>query len=361
MPVYRDKQTGRFFIQFQLNGEPYKQRLHAGITRRAAETLEVRIKNQLLFEQHGVAARQDHTFENFIQEVYLPQVEADQGASALSKAIVICKAALQFFKGKQMRAIKPADIERFKVSRMALKTMHGKERQPATVARELSIISAIFREAVKNDVCEINPCSRVQKPSFDNVQNRVLRPEDEAKFFGSFDKEQGRTAHDVCRVVLHTGLRQNDILGLSKFQVDLEARLIRLVQGKTKRLVEIRMSETVFQILNRRMSETKGELLFPSEKNNERLRSIRTAIAGACTRAGIERLTIRDLRRTCSTRLDNLGFSTATIAKHLGHADLRSVLRYQRGRAVLDDAVNALEKFSQSATILPMAARRKAN
>jgi integrase len=260
-----------------------------------------------------------------------------------------------------MRAIKPADIERFKVSRMALKTMHGKERQPATVARELSIISAIFREAVKNDVCEINPCSRVQKPSFDNVQNRVLRPEDEAKFFGSFDKEQGRTAHDVCRVVLHTGLRQNDILGLSKFQVDLEARLIRLVQGKTKRLVEIRMSETVFQILNRRMSETKGELLFPSEKNNERLRSIRTAIAGACTRAGIERLTIRDLRRTCSTRLDNLGFSTATIAKHLGHADLRSVLRYQRGRAVLDDAVNALEKFSQSATILPMAARRKAN
>src|SRR3989337_2904011 len=70
---------------------------------------------------------------------------------------------------------KPADIEKFKQHRANTKTQHDTVRKPATVLRELSIISKIFSMAVKNDFLEFNPCSRVEKPKFDNIQNRILR------------------------------------------------------------------------------------------------------------------------------------------------------------------------------------------
>jgi integrase len=50
------------------------------------------------------------------------------------------------------------------------------------------------------------------------------------------------------------------------------------------------------------------------------------------------------LRRTFSTSLEEDGFSASTIAKLLGHSDLRSVHRYERGREILRTAVKSLEK-----------------
>jgi integrase len=176
----------------------------------------------------------------------------------------------------------------------------------------------------------------------------VLLPEDEDKFFAAFDAAQGAMARDICRLVLHTGLRQNDVLGLRKFNIDLTARVLRIVQGKTKRRLEIPLTDTAYDILSARM-KMPGVLLFPSPKTGNVTRSVRKAITNACRRAGIPRLSIRDLRRTCATRLDDYGFPTATIAKYLGHSDLRSVLRYTRSTSALKDAANALENKGNDA------------
>lgn len=355
MAVYQDRRNGRFFIQFCLHGETYKERLPKSTTRKEAERLEIKTKSRILFEQHDIyESRKDQTFERFIQDVYLPYVESSHSAASFERAIAICKAALPFLKGKSLRSVKPADIERFKQARFALETQHSRPRKPATVLRELSIISKIFSMAVQNDLCPYNPCSRIQKPTFDNVQNTILRREDEAAFFAGFDKWRGGWASDICKVVLHTGLRQNDVLGLKKFNLDFNNRIIGLVQGKTQRRHEIPMTETVYEILLQR-SKRPGSLLFPSPKNGRQAKSVRTAIFNACRRAGIAKLTIRDLRRTCATRLDEDGFSSATIAKYLGHTDLRSVYRYQRGVDILREAANSLENNGQSAPSVPNA------
>lgn len=355
MAVYQDKRNGRFFIQFRLHGETYKERLPKGTTRKDAERLDIKTKSQMLFEQHGVfESKREPTFERFIQDVYLPEVEASHSKDSFERSIAVCRAALPFLKGKTLRAVKPADIERFKQSRFATLTPHNRWRKPATVLRELSIISKIFSMAVKNDLCPYNPCSRVEMPKFDNVQNTILKRDDEAAFLAAFDKHRGQWAKEICQVVLHTGLRQNDILGLQKFNIDLDNRIIGLVQGKTQRRHEIPMTETVYQILSRRF-QMPGLLLFPSPKNGGRAKSVRTAIFQACKRAGIPKLTIRDLRRTCATRLDEDGYSSATIAKYLGHTDLRSVHRYQRGVSILREAANSLENQGQSAPSLPNA------
>lgn len=359
MAIYTDKKTGRLFIQFQHKCSTYKERLPAGTTKKDAEAIEVKMRNDLLFESHGVqrSSSRDLTFEAFVAEYFGPHAEAKYSQASLDQAVHICKAALPFFKGKPMRSIKPADIERFKAYREGLLTQHGKKRQPATIAREMSTISKIFSIAVKNDICDYNPYSRVEKPFFDNVLDTVLRLEDEEKFFAAFQSEWCR---DVCMVALYTGLRQSDILNLTRFNVDLDAGVIRIHQAKTKRRIECIIVDKLRPMLTWRYNRrSDSPLMFPSPKTGKVAKQTRTAIKNACIRAGIPVITIRDLRRTCSTRLEDLGFNSGTIAKYLGHSDLRSVHRYQRSRESMRAAALALENQSNPATSLPAHKLRK--
>jgi integrase len=95
-----------------------------------------------------------------------------------------------------------------------------------------------------------------------------------------------------------------------------------------------------------------SDLLFPSPKNGLQGTSVKKAMLGACARAKIEPITIRDLRRTFGTRLGEANVNTTVIAKLLGHSDLRSVHRYERGKEIMREAVEILEN---PAKILPLA------
>lgn len=74
------------------------------------------------------------------------------------------------------------------------------------------------------------------------------------------------------------------------------------------------------------------------------------------SRAKIEPITIRDLRRTFGIRLCELNVNTTVTARLLGHSDLRSVHRYERGKEIMRKAVELLEK---PAKILPLARKNK--
>ena len=338
MPVYVDRTSKRLYIEFQYKGHRHKERLPVGTTKKDAEKLEVKIKNDLMFQSHGAPSRSEITFEKFIADYFGPAADA-YPKDRFDRAVLLIKAAMPFLKGKAMRSIKAADLERFKESRINLITKHGRPRQPATVEREMSIISSMFSMAVKNDIIDYNPCSRIDKLQFDNTQNAILEKEDEAKLFAEIKSDWAR---DVCRVILHTGLRQNDVLGLRKFNVDWNSEEITVLQGKVKRQVTIPMNETVKVIIAARWKKS-DTLIFPSPKTGKQGKSIRKALERACVRAGIDRIGSRVTRRTFGTRLHELNVDDSTVAQLLGHGDLRSVHRYKRGTKVKKTAVLQLE------------------
>lgn len=337
MSVYVDKRSGRFFVQFDYLKQTYKFYLPKGSTRTAANRFETNKRSELFFQSHKMAPLPEESFEDFLRDKYLPYVAAN--SKSFARVDQICLEALPFFRGKALRSIKASDIEAFKIYRQALKLPNGENRKPATLCRELSILSKLFSMAVNDDLCDYNPCSRIEKPSFDNTQVTILPYESEDKFFANFDKWKGQQSKDICTLVLNTGLRQNDVLGLTSFQVDGD--VLRLVQGKTTRVVEIPLNDTALEIVQR---YNKGGLLFKSSKTGRQLRSIRKAIASACTRAEIDPITIRDLRRTFATRLADKGVDALTIAMLLGHRDLRMVHRYARSNSAMRKAVELLGK-----------------
>ena len=347
MPVYTDKKTNRLYIEFQYKGERYKERLPDGTTKEAAKRIEVKVKNDLMFQSHGVETKkQIITFKHFIESTFGPVADKFDKLR-YDRTVLLVKAAYAFFRDKPIRDIKAADIARLKASRIELMTMHDTVRKPATVEREMSIISSIFSMAVDNDVIDYNPCSRVKKLSFDNVQDKMLRREDDAKFFAALPTEWTR---DVCRMVLNTGLRQNDLMKLTRFQVDLDNKLVVLIQGKTKRRVMVPLNETALEILKRRWSR-KTNLLFPSPVTGTEKGSVRHSMIRACVKAEIPPITIRDLRRTFATRGLEDGADFATIADILGHTGLRMLPRYVRSLEMKRKMVNSI---TESATVPPV-------
>lgn len=354
MSIYTDKRSGRLFVQFDYNKQTFKQYLPKGASRLEATKLETKMRSDAFFRANDMLPPEEVRFDDFVLDVYLPWVKTNRSAASFDRADNICTAALPFLRRKSLRAIKPSDIEKFKAWRMELPTQHGRERMPATIARELSVLSKLFRLAIKDRILEFNPCSPVEKPAFDNYQNKVLKLKHEAAFFAAFDGVQGQWAKDICKVVLHTGLRQNDVLGLTKFNVDLDQRLITRLQGKVKRVIVTKLTDDAYEIISRRMAEVKGELLFPSPKTGKRAKSVRSAIRGACKRAGIPMLGIRDLRRTPPTRLHDEGCDVADIAGFLGHKDLRTAPRYMRGTKGMHRTADILQKQSDLTQALPV-------
>jgi integrase len=258
---------------------------------------------------------------------------------------VVLRTSMPFLKGKTLRQIKPADLERFKAVRTITPTRHGRPRKPATIHREFKVLSAAFSMAVDNDLCESNPCRKVKLPKFDNVQDKVLDVENIERFLFAFRNSLQR---DIAQTVIYTGLRQNDVLGLRKEHIrDGE---IRLTQGKTKRRVGIPIDEAIRPMLEARM-EKYDDLLFPSYRTGKRLVSIKNGIRFACLRAGIPVLTIRDLRRTYGTLLHDNGTDDKTVADLLGHSDTRCVHRYKRGSKSKKQAIQELGKSVKRASI----------
>jgi len=70
-------------------------------------------------------------------------------------------------------------------------------------------------------------------------------------------------------------------------------------------------------------------------------------------------LTSRDLRQTFGMQLDKSNYNDSTIAGLPGHGNQRSVHRYKRGKDILREAVNSLEKQNR-AKIVPLAKKEKA-
>lgn len=135
------------------------------------------------------------SFAAFVKETYLPWAKIHKGS--YEDDVRVTTMLTDFFKGKNVSEIKPAMIEQFKQSRIKA----GKA--PATVNRELSVLSKLFTMAVRSEKAELNPCQNVERFALDNERVRYLTEDEEKRLFAAMgDNEQLKS---IATVALHTG------------------------------------------------------------------------------------------------------------------------------------------------------------
>lgn len=248
---------------------------------------------------------------------------------------------LDAFKGKTLGEVSAADIERFKGRRQHSFTKHDKQRSPASVNRELELMSRIFSLAVQLGLAEFNPCGRVSKFKLQNQRYRYLLPDEEPALLAQCTGSRKHLA-SMIPVAIGTGARKSEQLNLKVGQVDFFRNLVVFDKTKSGRTRMVEINSEVRQVL---LELCKGkrpdEYVWINPVTGGPYTDIKRSFSGACADAKIEGLVWHDLRATYGTRLGEAGFNAYDIAKLMGHANISTSQRYVRnlpigaGEAVL--------------------------
>ena len=213
-------------------------------------------------------------------------------------------------------------------------------RAPATVAQEQALLRRLFNYA---RVCwhwsapQDNPATLLDLPTVDNERKRTMSHEEEALMVEALKDCRNERMGLAMRLLTETAMRTSEPLLHAHWKdVDLEKSLLRLSDGKT---------ESRYVPLSPRAVEALKELKALSNGDPEApvltmtYEALKAAWKRACERAGIEDLTLYDLRRTGATRVA-LEFGNVFLVQALtGHKTLEMVMRYTQ--AGPDDLVKA--------------------
>lgn len=326
-------QRKRWHYEFRIRGACYRGALPEARTKWQAEQAETQIRQQVYEGKFGGLAISPR-LKDFIDEIYLPWAKANK--RSCRDDVWRSGVLIEYFGKQRMDEIAPFQIERFKHERRAGKTWRGSQRTPASVNRELEVLSRIFSIAIDNGINIQNPCRKVRLLRMDNQRNRYLSDEEETRLMAILES---RRAHirPIVILALHTGMRRGEILSLRWNQVDFVRGLILVQRTKSGRDRIIPMNSTVSETLTAIRLSTQGDQVFP-------INDVKRSFAYACVKAKIADFRFHDLRHTAATRLADHGADAFQIAAILGHSSIQMTARYTH--ATSDGLRRAMESLA---------------
>ena len=290
--------------------------------RRLAQAIEAKIRAEIaegkFFDKPvGQSKTFKDMMEKFMQE-HAPKVSKNMQKSYASSL----KHLAIFLGNSKLSDIKPKLISEYKVLRK------NKGIKPATINRELAMLSKAFNLAVKEwEWVKDNPVSRVPKEKEDNERDRWLNAEDEKRLL----ENSLSWLKDIIIFDLNTGLRQDELLSLQWSRVDLFRKIIIIQESKNGKPRTIPLNQIALDILMKKSKKRnlKSDLVFLSNMSTKIDRhNLRRAFNIALDKTGIQNFHFHDLRHTFATRLAQRGIDIYKISKLLGHQDIRMTQRY---------------------------------
>lgn len=159
---------------------------------------------------------------------YLVEVSPTKKATTASREIRHAKTLRQYLGRSSLTALTPELIAEYRDKRS------DEGKSASSVRRELALLSHLFTTAIPEWRLGLvmNPVAMVRKPSPAAGRNRRLRPSEEKRLFEACDARSDPMLGWIVRLALHTGMRLGEIVSLSRDQVDLQRRVIRLTETK---------------------------------------------------------------------------------------------------------------------------------
>lgn len=211
--------------------------------------------------------------------------------------------------------------------------------------RSVRSLSAMLSWAVRRQIIGANPVLKIEKIK-DGSRERFLSGVEIKTLFDTMGAmKKGRAIQgefvDIITLLLLTGARRSEIVGLQWSEVDLERRLLLLPPERTKvggrnRIRAIPLAEEAIAILGSRKQT--GIHVFQSQLGDQPLQGMSKAWDRVRKRAQMPDLRLHDLRHTFASIALQGGAPLAVIGRALGHRNAASTERYAHLR---DDAAFA--------------------
>lgn len=207
-----------------------------------------------------------------------------------------------------------------------------KEVAPASVQRELSLVSSVFKRAIREWrlPMAVNPVSTIQQPKKPPHRRRRVSDDERALILKMLawdgakppkDKRQW-IAWGFC-LALETMMRQGEILNMTWGHVHTEKKFVHLPMTKNGHSRNVPLSAAARSLLD----------MLPRRDDAAKVVPVDAGTFGAYFREAVREAEIKDLhfhdtRREALTRKAKMLSNVAELARASGHRELRSLMIY---------------------------------
>jgi len=210
--------------------------------------------------------------------------------------------------------INPKHIEDYKRIRL-------EKVKPATINRELAVLSFMFSLAVKWQYADTNPVKEVKSLQERKIEIQILDKE-KAERLIEFASDRLRP---IVIVALNTGMRKGELLNLRWNDIDFIDYYIFIKESKSGHARKVPMNSTVAETLKNCKRE--ADFIFYDLKTKKPV-VVDNHFKTACKKAGVPDLRFHDLRHTAATQMVMNGIDLVTVKEILGHSRIETTMRY---------------------------------
>jgi integrase len=157
-----------------------------------------------------------------------------------------------------------------------------------------------------------------------NLKIRILSEEEEAKLL----ERCPQYLRDMVLFDLHTGLRSGDLFELKWEDINRKENHLKIIVQKTRQALELPLGEALTGVLDRWHAVKCCPYVFHCQLTGDRFHDVRGGLKKAVKEAELTGITWHTFRHTFATRLLAQGTDIVTVKELLGHAEIKTTMRY---------------------------------
>ena len=343
MGLYRRELTKMWWMNFTVNGKNY-QRSTGTENKKLAENIMAKVKTQIVEGTwFDIDEAKQHTFDELMEKYLNEHSRVNKAQRSYMNDKIYVGHLNRLFTGLTLDRVTPQLISRYKSMRLS----DGKS--PQTVKHEMNCLTHAFNLAVREwNWINYNPCLKVQKPKVNNQIMRWLTDDEEKRLLDASKSYLNGQLPAIITLALNTGMRQGEILTLKWENIDMFKRAITIMQSKTNEPKTIPLNDTGFNVLlNKGKVVNMSGYVFTTQ-NGTRILSpnVQREFWKVVEKAKVTNFRFHDLRHTFATRLVQSGVDLYSVAKLLGHKDIKTTQRYAHHHIdSLRQSVRVLDSF----------------
>jgi integrase len=218
----------------------------------------------------------------------------------------------------------------------------AKTKGGVTANRARAALSAMFRWAIGEGLCDHNPVTGTNRQEENGHRERSLSDSEVAKvWLAAPENDYG----NIVKLLLLTGCRREEVGSLRWSEVDLAARAITIAKERTKNGMEhlVPLPDAAFSILQGIVRRENRDHVFGVRNGGFSGWSKAKAALGKTV--GIADWRLHDLRRTVRTGLGKLGVQPHVAEAVLNHLPPKLIRTYDRNTYEAEKR-DALDKWA---------------
>lgn len=293
------------------------------------------------------------TFESAMKR-YLAEVTVtkrpftQQGERRCSKPLI------EFFGKYALAGITPELVAAYRDQRLAGdgRVVRGKPkpRAPNTVRIELALLGHLFTIAMKEWCIGLayNPVQSIRRPSPGAARERRLTTEEESRLMAAVAAHSNPMLGWIVTVAVETGMRLSEIVTLTRDQVHVSRRIVRLTDTKNSSPRTVPLTVTAAKTMRKALANPirpiDTDLVFfgePGRDGKRRPYVFSRTWQRIVKQAGLADFHFHDLRHEAVSRFVEAGLSDQEVAAISGHKSMQMLKRYTHLRA--EDLVAKLD------------------